>query len=322
MPIPIFPNLGTGLDQGAEAPIILARNTYQPLPTVRPWTPGVRPGTPGYGPVTPNTVRPNYPRIPYGEQTQAERMQSQLDAQEAMEGGSDVETADAVGENTVEGASSYDIVRKRRRRRNCCQPDRFLREWLRAGNSIANKRNPALNFTREDFARVPRNQVFTIRGFNYQYYITNDDLEYRCSGGGTSAWADGQESDRCWIVEVKYHATWRDMLEERGIDPSVMDNPVSPSITIPRMPGTGTAPQDTGPQMRAAPEPAPPPGEDRQFRTYGQIINAPDPPAEDCWNLGMRVVTSQRGYWVRRYRDSMLRYNIPGRVEYRAAPRG
>jgi ribosomal protein L37AE/L43A len=92
---PFFPNLGTALDQGAEAPVILARNTYVPQPL----------------------VRPNYPRIPYAEQTPAERAQTQLDTAGAMEGAADVEAENATGENTVEGASSYDIVRKRRRRR-------------------------------------------------------------------------------------------------------------------------------------------------------------------------------------------------------------
>jgi hypothetical protein len=95
MPIPIFPNLGTALDQGAEAPIILARNTYVPPPL----------------------VRSNYPRIPYAEQTPAERAQTRLDTADAMEGAADVEAENATGENTVEGASSCDIVRKRRRLR-------------------------------------------------------------------------------------------------------------------------------------------------------------------------------------------------------------
>jgi hypothetical protein len=318
MPLPLIPDLSRAVDTAADSPLVLARFPQPPgQPIVRPALPGVRPGVPGYGPVTPNTVRPNYPRIPYAEQTPAERMQSQLDGQQAMEGAADVEATGGEGEGTVEGPSAYNIERKRRRRRNCCQPDRFLREWLRPGNSIANKRNPALDFTREDFTRVPRNQVFTTRGFNYQYFITGDDMEYNCSGGGTSAWADGQESARCWIVEVKYHFKAQDWLLSEGLDPNLLDRPLD-LRSAPRFPGTPPAAQ--GPRLEAAPAPPAPPGEDRQFRTYGQIINAPDPPAEDCWNIGMRVVTSQRGHWVWTYRNRMLRYNIPGRVEYRAAP--
>lgn len=315
MPTPAPPpDLATAVGETAQEQIILARGPLPAPPTpVRPRE--VRPGTPGYGPITPPTVRPNYPRIPYGQQTQAERMQSVMDAQRALERDSEVEVETATGENTVEGPSAYDIRHKRRRRRNCCRADRFYNEWLTAGNTIANKREPRVTFTRYDFVILERSQVFIKRGIEYQYFVTQDEMEYRASGGGISIWADGQESNRCWLVECKYKAGARDWIRSEGGDPSILDRPISPFP----LPG-GTTQQSQGPELRPAPTPPPPPGQDDQMRRYGKVINAPDPPAQECWNIGMRVVISQRGYWIHEYKNRMLRYNISGRVEWRRAP--
>ncbi len=90
-------------------------------------------------------------------------------------------------------------------------------------------------------------------------------------------------------------------------------------IDLPTLLG-GTTQQSTGPELRAAPRPPAPPGQDDQMRRYGRVINAPAPPAVECWNIGMRVVISQRGYWINEYKNRMLRYNISGRVERRAPP--
>ena len=328
MPIaPPPPNLTGIVNESAQDNIILARNTYRPGTGtgtgtgVQPWRPGVQPGTPGYGPVTPRTIRPNYPQIPYGEQTFAERVQNSMDAMTQMERASEVEVETATGENTAEGPTAYDIVHKRRRRRNCCRADLFLNDWLTAGNTIANKREPRVTFTRYDFVILDRSQVFIKRGIEYQYFVTQDEMEYRASGGGISIWADGQESDRCWLVECKYKAGYEDWLRSEGITPPQNDplDPLGGLLSAPTLPG-GTTQQYDGPVIRPAPTPPPPPGEDDQMRRYGQVINAPDPPAEECWNIGMRVVISRRGQWIYRYRTRMLRYNISGRVEWRREP--
>lgn len=323
MPIPPrLPDLSSAVNNSAQGQIIPARFPVgTPAPPAAPVVrPPVRPGQPPVRPpLNPYTVRPGYMDLPYSQMTPGERGAYATQLQRQLERGSEVEVETATGEDSVEGPTAYDIVHKRRRRRNCCRADLFYDEWLTAGNTIANKREPRVTFTRYDFVILDRSQVFIKRGIEYQYFVTQDEMEYRASGGGISIWADGQESDRCWLVECKYKAGYRDWIRSEGGDPSRLDDPLGGATLPPSLPG-GSTQQSEGPVLRAAPTPPPPPGQDDQMRRYGQVINAPDPPAEECWNIGMRVVISRRGYWINEYKNRMLRYNISGRVEWRREP--
>ena len=323
-----MPDLSAAVDNAAAGQIHQARytgpivrgpgTTVVPGP-VRPWTPP-RPGQPPPPrPTNPNVVRPNYADIPYNQQTFGERMQNAFDAQRRLERQSEVRVESAGEENSVAGPTYYEIVRKRRSRRNCCRADLFLNEWLTAGHSIENQMDHGITFSRQDYANFPRGRMFSLRGYTYQYFVTQDYLEYTCSGGGETSRADGQEAARCWLIEAKYHFSARSYLRSQGLDPNLADRPLSMEDRF-SFPGVqSTPPSSSGPSVSALPQPPPPPGESEQFRKYGAVINDPDAPAEDCWNIGLRVVASQRfSLWG--YKNSMLRYNIPGRVEWRAAP--
>ncbi|KZK95253.1 MULTISPECIES: hypothetical protein [unclassified Pseudovibrio] len=194
------------------------------------------------------------------------------------------------------------VVKKKKRRKNCCKPDLFANQWLRRGNSIYNKFNHNIDFSANDFKLgIPGRLVKAHRGFAYQYWINKDFYEYKATGLTVSTWADGYLRGRCWLEEAKYtmenskkYHTYDIGITEFYEDYDYVNN----------------SRLEEREKQRIA----------NQFAKYGSVCNAPAPIAEACWNISLRVDVSQSHEMVYFYTQLLVGHDIEGEVLYRSPP--
>jgi len=148
-------------------------------------------------------------------------------------------------------------VRRRTKRKNCCNPTVFLNEWLIRGNSVENQ-DSDVDFTDEDYKKMPGQRVAFARGYAYQKQVTGIFQYKAISSVGVYVWADGEKHEMCWLREAKY--------------------------VSPRAKGYSAGAAPTRVAMSRA---------EKQFNTYGVVCNNPRPPAKKCWLIGLEVIVNR-----------------------------
>ncbi len=194
------------------------------------------------------------------------------------------------------------VVRKKKRRRNCCKPALFADQWLKRGNSIQNKYDHRIDFSANDFKiGLPGKLINLHRGFAYQYWINQDYYEYLATGITTTQWADGYLRGRCWLEEAKYTMpnSRKYHVYDIGLNKYYKDYDYVNNSHLP---------EDQ--KLRAA----------KQFKRYGLVCNLPAPIAEQCWNISLRVDVSQHSEMVYFYTQLLVGHDIEGEVLYRSPP--